>query len=39
LLTGTTGERLAKRDKAATLRSLREEGRTPGDVRAMVGFG
>jgi len=38
LLTGETGERLAKRDKAATLRSLREAGRSPEDVRKMIGF-
>jgi glutamyl-Q tRNA(Asp) synthetase len=38
LLTGEGGERLAKRDKAATLRSLREAGKTPAEVRAMVGF-
>ncbi|HEY1719777.1 MAG TPA: tRNA glutamyl-Q(34) synthetase GluQRS [Magnetospirillaceae bacterium] len=38
LLTGEDGARLAKRDKAATLRSLREAGRTPAEVRAMVGF-
>ncbi len=31
LLTGAHGERLAKRDKAATLRSLREAGRTPAE--------
>jgi glutamyl-Q tRNA(Asp) synthetase len=39
LLTGDDGARLAKRDKAATLRSLREAGRTPAEVRAMAGFG
>jgi glutamyl-Q tRNA(Asp) synthetase len=38
LLTGAGGERLAKRDKAATLRSLREAGHTPEEVRAMAGF-
>jgi glutamyl-Q tRNA(Asp) synthetase len=37
LLTSDSGERLAKRDKAATLRSLREAGRAPSQVRAMVG--
>ena len=37
LLVSASGERLAKRDKAATLRSLREAGRTPAEVRAMVG--
>jgi glutamyl-Q tRNA(Asp) synthetase len=38
LLVGESGERLAKRDRAATLRSLREAGRTPAELRAMVGF-
>jgi glutamyl-Q tRNA(Asp) synthetase len=39
LLTDQTGRRLAKRDRAQTLRSLREEGKTPAEVRALVGFG
>lgn len=30
------GRRLAKRDRAATLRALREAGHTPGQVREMV---
>ena len=38
LLVGADGARLAKRDQAATLRSLREAGRTPEQVRAMAGF-
>ncbi|MGD9968322.1 MAG: tRNA glutamyl-Q(34) synthetase GluQRS [Hyphomonadaceae bacterium] len=38
LIAGDDGKRLAKRDSAATLRSLRESGRTPADVRAMVGL-
>ena len=38
LLTGEDGARLAKRDRAATLRSLREAGRTPAQVRAIVGM-
>jgi len=38
LLVGESGERLAKRDKAATLRHLREAGHTPAEVRAMAGF-
>jgi len=38
LLTNDRGERLAKRDKAVSLRSLRESGRTPAEVRAMAGF-
>jgi glutamyl-Q tRNA(Asp) synthetase len=39
LLRDATGRRFAKRDKALTLRSLREAGKTPRDVREMVGFG
>jgi len=38
LLVDESGARLAKRDRAATLRSLREAGRTPAAVRAMAGF-
>ncbi|HYG88008.1 MAG TPA: tRNA glutamyl-Q(34) synthetase GluQRS [Azospirillum sp.] len=38
LLTNERGERLAKRDRAQTLRALRAEGRTPAEVRAMAGF-
>ncbi|MBL8546159.1 MAG: tRNA glutamyl-Q(34) synthetase GluQRS [Hyphomonadaceae bacterium] len=38
LIVGEDGKRLAKRDQAATLRSLREAGRTPAEVRAMVGL-
>lgn len=38
LLRDATGRRYAKRDKALTLRALREAGRTPRDVRAMVGL-
>ncbi|MEQ8179994.1 MAG: tRNA glutamyl-Q(34) synthetase GluQRS [Amphiplicatus sp.] len=38
LLTDETGKRLAKRDKAATLKSLREAGETPESVRARLGF-
>ncbi len=37
LLTDAIGRRLAKRDRAATLRDLRAAGRTPGEVRAMAG--
>ncbi|MCF8506982.1 MAG: tRNA glutamyl-Q(34) synthetase GluQRS [Caulobacter sp.] len=37
LLRDAQGRRLAKRDRAATLRSLREAGRTPEEVRAMAG--
>ncbi|MBW8270622.1 tRNA glutamyl-Q(34) synthetase GluQRS [Caldovatus aquaticus] len=38
LLTDAEGRRLAKRDRAATLRALRAAGRTPAEVRAMAGF-
>ena len=36
LILGDDGKRLAKRDQAATLRALRESGKTPADVRAML---
>jgi glutamyl-Q tRNA(Asp) synthetase len=36
LLTDASGKRFAKRDKALTLRALREAGRTPADIRAMI---
>jgi glutamyl-Q tRNA(Asp) synthetase len=35
---GGDGKRLAKRDEAATLRALREAGKTPEDVRALAGL-
>ncbi|HUA76567.1 MAG TPA: tRNA glutamyl-Q(34) synthetase GluQRS [Acetobacteraceae bacterium] len=38
LLTDPSGRRLAKRDNAATLRSLREAGLSPAAVRAMAGM-
>ncbi|PKU22779.1 tRNA glutamyl-Q(34) synthetase GluQRS [Telmatospirillum siberiense] len=38
LLTDASGRRLAKRDKAASLRSLRMAGTSAGEVRAMLGF-
>jgi glutamyl-Q tRNA(Asp) synthetase len=38
LIVGDDGKRLAKRDQAATLRALRQAGKTPADVRAMVGL-
>ncbi|HYD32221.1 MAG TPA: tRNA glutamyl-Q(34) synthetase GluQRS [Azospirillaceae bacterium] len=38
LLTNERGERLAKRDRAQSLRSLREDGHSPTEVRAMAGF-
>ena len=39
LLTNDKGERLAKRDGAMTLESLRRHGHTPAQVRAMAGLG
>jgi glutamyl-Q tRNA(Asp) synthetase len=38
LLTDPAGKRLAKRDKAATLRALREDGVTAADIRHRLGF-
>ncbi len=38
LLTDESGRRFAKRDRSLTLRSLREAGRTPDEVRRMAGF-
>jgi glutamyl-Q tRNA(Asp) synthetase len=38
LLTDASGRRLAKRDRAATLRSLRAGGVTAAEVRARAGF-
>lgn len=38
LLKGANGKRLAKRDKAETLRNLRETGHSPAEVRRMAGF-
>jgi glutamyl-Q tRNA(Asp) synthetase len=38
LMLGEDGKRLAKRDAAATLRALREAGKTPDDVRAVIGL-
>jgi len=38
LLTDATGRRLAKRDRAATLRDLREAGRSAAEVRALAGW-
>ncbi|MGD9814299.1 MAG: tRNA glutamyl-Q(34) synthetase GluQRS [Hyphomonadaceae bacterium] len=38
LVLGDDGKRLAKRDQAATLASLREAGKTPDDVRALLGL-
>jgi len=39
LVTDASGRRLAKRDRAATLRSLRQQGFDAAEVRAMAGFG
>lgn len=36
LITGEDGKRLAKRDKAATLRAMRKRGLTPDDVKALL---
>lgn len=38
LLTDASGRRFAKRDKALTVASLRESGRSPAEVRALAGF-
>ncbi len=38
LLADADGRRLAKRDRAATLRSLRDGGATPAEIRRMAGF-
>jgi glutamyl-Q tRNA(Asp) synthetase len=38
LLHDASGRRLAKRDRAATLREMREAGFTPAEVRAQAGF-
>ncbi len=38
LLTGPSGERLAKRDQADTIRALRDAGNSPAAVRRLAGF-
>jgi glutamyl-Q tRNA(Asp) synthetase len=38
LITGPDGRRFAKRDRALTLRAMREAGRTPAEVRTMAGI-
>lgn len=38
LLKGPDGHRLAKRDRAETIKSLRQTGHTPDEVRRMAGF-
>lgn len=39
MITDPNGLRLAKRNRAVTLRSLRNAGKTPDDVREMIGLG
>lgn len=39
LLTDASGRRLAKRDRAETLESLRRAGKKPADLREKLGFG
>jgi glutamyl-Q tRNA(Asp) synthetase len=39
LIVDETGRRLAKRDRAVTLASMREGGATPDDIRRRLGFG
>ncbi|MEE8188643.1 MAG: tRNA glutamyl-Q(34) synthetase GluQRS [Kiloniellales bacterium] len=38
LITGTDGERLAKRADAQSIRAFREAGKSPAEVRALAGF-
>ncbi|MBM3645778.1 MAG: tRNA glutamyl-Q(34) synthetase GluQRS [Alphaproteobacteria bacterium] len=38
LIVGPDGRRFAKRDRSSTIADLRAGGRTPAEVRAMVGF-
>lgn len=38
LLVDADGKRLAKRDKARSIRALRDQGLSPSDVRALAGF-
>ncbi len=38
LIKGEAGKRLAKRDKALTLRALRAAGKNPDEIRALAGF-
>jgi glutamyl-Q tRNA(Asp) synthetase len=38
LLTDAEGRRLAKRDDARAIATLRETGHTPAEVRALAGF-
>ncbi|MBL8532103.1 MAG: tRNA glutamyl-Q(34) synthetase GluQRS [Hyphomonadaceae bacterium] len=39
LILGEDGKRLAKREAAATLRALREDGKTAAEIRSMLGLG
>ncbi|MDA1091360.1 MAG: tRNA glutamyl-Q(34) synthetase GluQRS [Proteobacteria bacterium] len=39
LLTGDDGRRFAKRNQSLTIRSLRDAGKTPAEVRVLAGFG
>ena len=39
LLTGPDGKRFAKRDRAETLRDLRQAGKTAAEIRGELGFG
>ena len=38
LLTDGNGERYAKRNRSVTLKSLRDDGKTPDDIRTMIGL-
>jgi glutamyl-Q tRNA(Asp) synthetase len=38
LLTDPAGQRLAKRDRAVGIRTLRQDGATAAQVRGMAGF-
>jgi glutamyl-Q tRNA(Asp) synthetase len=38
LLTDESGERLAKRAEASSIRALRDAGKSPAEVRALAGF-
>lgn len=38
MIADDAGKRLAKRDKAATLRALRDSGASPADIRRRLGF-
>ena len=38
ILTDSEGKRFAKRDQSVTIRSLRTSGKTPDDIRSMIGL-